>query len=118
MTASNLAEFLESEHDIFRPRILVLNYPGNPDGLTYSSDELKEIAQVARKYELILLSDEIYGQLNHKGEHVSVARFYPEGTIISSGLSKWCGAGGWRLGTFSFPRDLDWLLDAMAFNSQ
>lgn len=114
MTASRLAQFLESEHDIFRPRILVLNYPGNPDGLTYSSDELKEIAQVARKYELILLSDEIYGQLNHKGEHVSVARFYPEGTILSSGLSKWCGAGGWRLGTFSFPRDLDWLLDAMA----
>jgi aspartate aminotransferase len=114
ITAKCLAEFLDREHDIYRPRILVLNYPGNPDGLTYTKDQIKDIADVARKYELILLSDEIYGQLHHKGEHISVARFYPEGTIISSGISKWCGAGGWRLGTFIFPKDLDWLLDAMA----
>ena len=39
---------------------------------------------------------------------------HSEGTIISGGLSKWCGAGGWRLGTFTFPRGLAWLLDAMA----
>jgi aspartate aminotransferase len=45
---------------------------------------------------------------------VSIARFYPEGTIISSGLSKWCGAGGWRLGTFTFPSSLRWLLESMA----
>jgi len=114
MTAPRLTEFLEEEHDLYRPRILVLNYPGNPDGLTYTKEELKDIADVARKYEIILLSDEIYGQLHHKGEHVSVARFYPEGTILSSGLSKWCGAGGWRLGTFSFPKNLDWLLEAMS----
>ncbi len=43
-----------------------------------------------------------------------MARYYPEGTIISSGLSKWCGAGGWRLGTFTFPSTLRWLLEAMA----
>jgi aspartate aminotransferase len=61
-----------------------------------------------------LISDEIYGQIHHLGKHVSVARFYPEGTIVSSGLSKWCGAGGWRLGTFSFPPDLAWLQEAMA----
>lgn len=114
ITSERLARFLESERDVYRPRILILNYPGNPDGVTYTSDELEEIARVAREYEVILLSDEIYGQLHHRGEHVSVARFYPEGTIISSGLSKWCGAGGWRLGTFTFPPDLDWLLEAMA----
>lgn len=114
MTAQGLAEFLENEHDLYRPRILVLNYPGNPDGLTYDLDQIKNIAEVARKYEIILLSDEIYGQLHHKGEHISLARFYPEGTIISSGLSKWCGAGGWRLGTFAFPKELDWLMNAMA----
>ncbi len=113
MSAQALEELLENEHDLYRPRILVLNYPGNPDGLTYDSDQIKKIADVARKYELILLSDEIYGQLHHRGEHVSVARFYPEGTIISSGLSKWCGAGGWRLGTFAFPKELDWLKEAM-----
>jgi aspartate aminotransferase len=97
-----------------RPRMIVLNYPGNPDGQTYDATELQRIARVAKHYGLILLSDEIYGKLHHRGEHVSVARFYPEGTIISSGLSKWCGAGGWRLGTFAFPGRLRWLLEAMA----
>lgn len=97
-----------------RPRVVIINYPANPTGATYIIDRLKKIAQVARKYNCILLSDEIYGELHHQGKHVSVARFYPEGTIISSGLSKWCGAGGWRLGMFTFPKELRWLLDAMA----
>jgi aspartate aminotransferase len=76
--------------------------------------ELRELARVARKYRVVLLSDEIYGELHHRGQHVSIARYYPEGTIISAGLSKWCGAGGWRLGTFAFPPALRWLQDAMA----
>jgi len=97
-----------------RPRILVLNYPSNPTGYTYPVERLKLLADVARKYRVILVSDEIYGMIHHQGQHVSIAQFYPEGTIISSGLSKWCGAGGWRLGTFSFPSDLKWLMDAMA----
>ena len=114
ITAGQLQRAFAEVHDDYRPRLLVLNYPGNPSGQTYTADELKEIAEVARRYEAIVLSDEIYGQLHHQGEHVSIARFYPEGTIVSSGLSKWCGAGGWRLGTFCFPPDLGWLLDAMA----
>lgn len=96
------------------PRLLILNYPGNPDGLTYREEQLSSIASIARRNNIFILSDEIYGQLHHKGNHVSIARYYPEGTIISSGLSKWCGAGGWRLGTFSFPEKLKWLLNAMA----
>ncbi len=114
LTSEKLAELCESEHDTYRPRIVVLNYPGNPDGGSYTAGELKEIADVAREFEVILLSDEIYGQLHHKGEHVSVAKFYPEGTIISSGMSKWCACGGWRLGTFAFPDNLDWLMSAMS----
>jgi aspartate aminotransferase len=109
-----LERTLAGEHDQFRPRLLVLNYPGNPHGRTYGAAELQELAAVARRYEMILLSDEIYGQLHHAGNHVSIGRFYPEGTIVSSGLSKWCGAGGWRLGTFTFPPALTWLMDAMA----
>lgn len=114
ITAPQLLWSLELAQDDYRPRLLVLNYPSNPSGQTYTEDELKELADVARRFQLVILSDEIYGQLHHRGEHVSIARFYPEGTIISSGLSKWCGAGGWRLGTFCFPRSLHWLLDAMA----
>ncbi len=97
-----------------RPRIVIFNYPSNPTGGSYTTDELRELARVARKYRVVLLSDEIYGPLHHRGQHVSIARFYPEGTIISGGLSKWCGAGGWRLGTFTFPRTLRWLQDSMA----
>ncbi len=112
VTPRQLATICQEDAD--RPRLLVLNYPGNPEGGSYSADELQELATVARRFGVILLADEIYGQLHHRGEHVSVARFYPEGTIVSSGLSKWCGAGGWRLGTFTFPPDLDWLMEAMA----
>lgn len=97
-----------------KPRLVVLNYPSNPTGQTYDRARLEELAAVARRYRALLLSDEIYGELHHEGAHVSVAHFYPEGTIISSGLSKWCGAGGWRLGTFAFPASLAWLREAMA----
>ncbi|MBN2559764.1 MAG: aminotransferase class I/II-fold pyridoxal phosphate-dependent enzyme [Phycisphaerae bacterium] len=114
LSAGQLLRSLEIVHDDHRPRLLVLNYPGNPAGQTHTADELKELTEVARRFNVIILSDEIYGGLHHKGEHVSIARFYPEGTIVSSGLSKWCGAGGWRLGTFCFPPDLYWLLDAVA----
>jgi aspartate aminotransferase len=110
-TAAQLDELCAE--DPTRPRLLVLNYPGNPDGLTYATEELERVAEVARRYHVVVLSDEIYGKLHHDGAHVSIARFYPEGTIVSSGLSKWCGAGGWRLGTFAFPPALRDLLRAM-----
>ncbi|MFN3200266.1 MAG: pyridoxal phosphate-dependent aminotransferase [Bradymonadia bacterium] len=97
-----------------RPRVLILNYPGNPEGASYNQTELEQIAEVARTHRVVILSDEIYGLLHHDGNHTSIARYYPEGTIISGGLSKWCGAGGWRLGTFAFPSALSWLRDAMA----
>jgi aspartate aminotransferase len=97
-----------------RPRIVILNYPSNPTGTTYALDELQQLAEVARRYRLILLSDEIYGKLHHDGRHESIVPFYPEGTIFSGGLSKWCGAGGWRLGIFVFPACLRWLQNAMA----
>lgn len=110
--AEVLEELCRSDPD--RPRVLILNYPSNPTGETLREPELEAIAEVARANRVVLLSDEIYGELHHQGRHVSIARYYPEGTIISSGLSKWCGAGGWRLGTFVFPPVMRWLLDAMA----
>lgn len=100
--------------DPTRPRLLILNSPSNPTGLSYDETQLQDIAEVAKKYKLLLLSDEIYSGCHFKGEHVSIARYYPEGTIISNGLSKWCGAGGWRIGAFAFPRSLRWLLQSMA----
>lgn len=100
--------------DPTKPRVLILNYPNNPTGKSYSETMLKDLAEMARKYHVIVLSDEIYGEVNFTFRHKSIAKYYPEGTIISSGLSKWCGAGGWRLGINVFPEQLTWLLDAMA----
>lgn len=97
-----------------RPRLLILNSPSNPTGLSYSAEQLQALAEVLRKYRVLALSDEIYSGTHYTGGHVSLARYYPEGTIISNGLSKWCGAGGWRLGFFVFPQSLSWLADAMA----
>lgn len=78
--------------------ILILNYPGNPDGLSYTQAELNEIAATARQLDMLVISDEIYGLLDHSNAHDSFANYYPEKTITTTGLSKWCGAGGWRLG--------------------
>ena len=97
-----------------KTQLLILNYPGNPDGLTYSAGQLSDLADVARAHEVVVLSDEIYGPLHHAGSHTSLARFYPEGTLVSGGLSKWCGAGGWRLGTLLFPPPLEHLRKAAA----
>jgi aspartate aminotransferase len=114
LSADRLRRSLELVNDDGRPRLLVLNYPSNPTGATYDEAELRAIADIARRFSIIVLSDEIYGQLRFDAQHLSISRYYPEGTIVSSGISKWCGAGGWRLGTFSFPPDLQPLAQAMA----
>lgn len=97
-----------------RPRILVVNSPSNPAGTAFTADHLSELTATAREYGVVIVSDEIYGDLHHEGRHISPVRSYPEGTIVSSGLSKWCGAGGWRLGLFVFPPSLRPILDGMA----
>lgn len=86
--------------------VLILNYPNNPTGQTFSNDELAALAKVCREYGLIVISDEIYGLLSFDGQYHSIASFYPEGTLITSGLSKWAGAGGWRLGLMVVPDEL------------
>ncbi|MCB0358439.1 MAG: aminotransferase class I/II-fold pyridoxal phosphate-dependent enzyme [Bdellovibrionales bacterium] len=112
LTPEELTGVCRSDPD--RPRILILNYPSNPTGCCYSSAELQALAAVCEEYGIVALSDEIYMGVHYRGVYASIAQFYPEGTIVSTGLSKWCGAGGWRLGTFAFPKSLRWLLDAMA----
>lgn len=102
------------EQDPNRPRLMVLNSPGNPTGVAYSESQLIALSEVLRKYRVLVISDEIYSGTHFDGAHQSLARYYPEGTIISNGLSKWCGAGGWRLGWFVFPDSLSWLCNAMA----
>ena len=91
--------------------LLFLNSPNNPSGQV--CENLEEISQVAKKHNLIILSDEIYSELSFKEGFKSISNFCPEKTIISTGLSKWCGAGGWRLGYFIIPDTLKNLRDSI-----
>jgi len=84
--------------------ILILNSPNNPSGTTCNN--LIELAKVAKKYKILILSDEIYTDLTFSNDYSSISKFYPELTFITSGLSKWCGAGGWRLGFLAVPKKL------------
>jgi len=84
--------------------LLFLNSPNNPSGQI--CENLEEISVVANKYNLTILSDEIYSELTFENDYKSISNFCPEKTIISTGLSKWCGAGGWRLGYFLVPDSL------------
>ncbi len=89
--------------------IFILNSPNNPSGTVCKN--LEELAAVAKKYNLIILSDEIYTDLTFCNKYESISKFYPERTFISGGLSKWCGAGGWRVGFFAVPNSLSELLE-------
>ena len=89
--------------------IFILNSPNNPSGTICKN--LKELAAVAKKYNLIVLSDEIYTDLTFCNKYESISQYYPEKTFISGGLSKWCGAGGWRVGFFAVPNQLSELLE-------
>ena len=91
--------------------ILFINSPNNPSGTVCKN--LQEIAEVSKKYKLIILSDEIYSQLTFSDRYRSISNFYPERTIVSTGLSKWCGAGGWRLGFFAIPNQLSELKNSL-----
>ena len=89
--------------------IFILNSPNNPSGTVCKN--LKELADVAKKFGIIVLSDEIYTDLTFCNSYDSISQFYPEKTFISGGLSKWCGAGGWRVGFFAVPDKLSELLE-------
>ena len=91
--------------------ILILNSPNNPSGAICNN--LKDLAFVAKKYKLIVLSDEIYTDLSFDNNYKSISEFYPDSTFISGGLSKWCGAGGWRLGFLAVPEGLKEFMNSL-----
>ena len=85
--------------------LLFLNSPNNPSGQI--CENLDEISKTIKKYNILVLSDEIYSELSFEDNYKSISNYCPEKTIISTGLSKWCGAGGWRLGYFIIPNELE-----------
>ena len=102
-TAKEIEELILKEKN--KNYLLFINSPNNPSGQI--CENLEEIAAVANKYNLIILSDEIYSELSFEKNYKSISSYCPEKTIVSTGLSKWCGAGGWRLGYFIVPNSLN-----------
>jgi aspartate aminotransferase len=95
---------LQARRDGADPRILIVNTPSNPTGSMFEHTDVEALALWAREEGITLISDEIYAELAHGWrEHVSPASFYPEGCIVTGGLSKAFSAGGWRLGYATLP---------------
>jgi len=85
-------------------KAVILNYPTNPTGVTYSRQQIKNLAEVLKKYPIFVISDEVYAELTYTGEsHVSIAEYLPDQTILISGLSKSHAMTGWRLGLIFAP---------------
>ena len=89
----------QGRHDGADPRILIVNSPSNPTGGMFAREDVEAVADWARRSGVTILSDEIYAELAHGWRpHISPFLFYPEGTVVTGGLSKTYSVGGWRLG--------------------
>ena len=109
LSANALRDYCKNNK--YKYQLLILNSPNNPTGT--NNEDLEELSKICKENNIIVISDEIYTELDFNGNYHSISHFYPEGTIISSGLSKWCGAGGWRLGTLIFPKELKIIHDSV-----
>lgn len=104
LTPERLKQVLATEQGK-KAKALVLVYPSNPTGVTYTKEELAALAKVVKEADLWALCDEVYAELTYTGPHHSLASFAPENTIIISGLSKSHAMTGWRVGFILGPKD-------------
>ena len=84
-----------------KTKAILINSPNNPTGTIYNREELIEIAEFAKKHDLLIISDEIYEKLLYEGTHVSIASFNDEIkdlTIVVNGVAKAHAMTGWRIG--------------------
>ena len=91
------------------PSKIILNYPSNPTGLTIPESNLKEIAEICVAEDILIISDEIYGFVSFDGTYRTIAKYAPDHTAITSGLSKHLSLGGWRVGIGFIPKAVDGL---------
>jgi aminotransferase len=95
-----------------KPKAIILNYPSNPTGASYSREELLGIAKACKKLDLTVISDEIYSDLSYETPHISLTSLpgMKERTLLLNGFSKGYAMTGWRIGYAAGPREL---MDAM-----
>lgn len=105
------AEMLEKQITP-KTKAVILTYPNNPTGAVMTAEQLKKIADVVIKHDLLVITDEIYAELTYGGKHASIASFdgMKERTVYVGGFSKAFAMTGWRLGFVCAPPAID---DAM-----
>ncbi|MCH5148673.1 MAG: aminotransferase class I/II-fold pyridoxal phosphate-dependent enzyme [Clostridiales bacterium] len=88
---------------------IILSYPNNPTGAIMTKEQLEKIAPVIEKYDLIVISDEIYAELTYTGKHFSIAGLpkMSERTVYIGGFSKAFAMTGWRVGFVCAPKEVD-----------
>lgn len=88
-----------------RPRCVVVTVPDNPTGTVATPGTLRRLGQAARELDLVIVSDEIYGDLvfDPGARGASPAAYAPERTVVTTGLSKNLALGGWRIGIARLP---------------
>ena len=103
LTARELEEAITE-----KTKVLILPFPNNPTGAIMEKEDLEAIAEVILKHDIFVMSDEIYGELTYKGEHVSIASLpgMQERTILINGFSNAYVMTGWRLGYACGPREI------------
>lgn len=101
MTASVVKSYITEQ-----TRCIILPYPSNPTGVSLTRAELQEIAELVKGRDIFILADEIYSELSFEREHVSIANFIKEQTIVINGLSKSHSMTGWRIGMVLAPENI------------
>lgn len=104
LTPAKLRAAIEANRDTVKA--VVLNFPTNPTGVTYTRDELEALADVLRDYDIFVLADEIYSELTYDTPHVSMGKILPEQTVVLNGVSKSHAMTGWRIGLVGGPVDV------------
>lgn len=101
-------EQLQSAIDEYGEKLttVLLNYPANPTGVTYTAEQLAALADVLRGTNITVIADEIYSELTYNAPHTSIAKFLPEQTIILNGVSKSHAMTGYRIGFIVGPKQL------------
>ncbi|MCP4246103.1 MAG: aminotransferase class I/II-fold pyridoxal phosphate-dependent enzyme [bacterium] len=89
-----------------RTKLVLVNSPANPTGVVAPEERIRALADIARKHDLLLISDEIYNVLSYDGPAASPVRFAPERTLLLGGFGKSYGVTGWRMGYAAGPADV------------
>ena len=99
-----LAEIIKRK----KPKLIILNYPSNPTGITYSQNELKEIWRILSREEIFIISDEIYSEITYGKKHIpfSSLRGAKRKTLLLNGFSKGFAMTGFRIGYACGPKEV------------